>query len=397
MTSKHTSSEQKTSYHEDEVDIALAIAVLRQRKRLFLIIPSIFVALAVIVSLLMPNVYMSSTKLLPPQQQQSGAAALLSQLGSISSVTSAVGLKNSGDLFIGMLKSRTVADNLIAQFDLKKRYETDSQEKARKELLENTTITEGKDGLITIAVEDKDQQLVAKLANAYTQQLMNLTKVLAVTQSAQRRLFYEQQLSTAKDNLAQAELNLKSKIAESGIVNVTGESRAIVETVSRMRAQISAKEIQLRAMGAYLTSQNPEYKRVEQELASTKIELARLENGVNGTTALNSKGNSSGMESTRLLRDVKYYETLYEMLAKQYEVARLDEANEPTVIQVLDSAVTPEKKYKPRRTLIVIGAGIFGVFAAFIYVLFLEMVSRVRAIAAHAESLEARRIKPSMQ
>lgn len=387
MISKNTNSEQKTSYHEDEINIALAVAVLKRHKRSFLISPCIFVVLAVIVSLLLPNVYMSSTKLLPPQQQQSGAAALLSQLGSISSVTSAVGLKNSGDLFIGMLKSRTVADNLIAQFDLKKKYETDSQETARKLLKENTTITEGKDGLITIEVEDEDKQLVAKLANAYTQQLMNLTKVLAVTQSAQRRLFYEQQLSTAKDNLTQAELSLKAKITQSGIVNVTGESRAIIETVSRMRAQISAKEIQLRALGSYLTSQNPEYKRVEQELASTKVELAKLENGVDGATTSSSKG-AAGMESTKLLRDVKYYEMLYEMLAKQYEVARLDEANEPTVIQVLDSAVEPEKKYKPRRTLIVIGAGIFSLFAAFMYVLFKEMVLRMRVIIARADKLE---------
>lgn len=355
---------QQTAAEPGELGLIDLLITLARHKKIVIGIPVAAAVISVAISLMLPNIYQSSAKLLPPQQPQSGAAALLSQLGGFAGMAAGVsGLKNPNDLYIGMLKSRTIADKVIAEFDLKKVYETDSQEKARKKLEDRTVISTGKDGLITIDVEDESPQRVSKIANAYVSQLTELTKVMAITEASQRRVFYERQLEAAKDNLAKAEAALKGALDTHGVISVDADSRAILETVGRIRAQISAKEVQLRSMGSFVTSNNPDYKRVEEELASLRAELSRLENGrpANGAT---DNAKPVGLENIKVLRDVKYYQMLYELLAKQYEVARLDEAKDPAIIQVLDSAIVPEKKAKPKRSLIVLFSTLFGFILA---------------------------------
>ena len=252
---------------------------------------------------------------------------------------------------------------MIAQFQLKKAYDTDSSEKARKRLAANTSIIAGKDGLITITVEDESQKVVAPLANAYVRELVGLTKVLAVSEAARRRLFFERQLDLSKNNLANAEMTLKRSLDTNGVISVDNDSRAIVETVGRLRAQISAKEIQLSAMGAFVTTSNPEYMRAREEISSARAELSTLENG-RGEAAVPATASGgqrqSGLENIKILRDVKYHQMLYELLAKQYEVARLDEAKDATIIQVLDPAAEPERNIKPRRLMIILLSGFLG-------------------------------------
>jgi uncharacterized protein involved in exopolysaccharide biosynthesis len=335
-----------------EVDvIGLMIAVAKHKKKIAAVTLSAAV-LSVLVSLVLPPSYQASTKLLPPQQAQSSASLLLSQLGGLAGAAGAGGgLKNPNDLYIGILQSRTLADRIISQFNLKKVYETESQETARKRLEADTKITGGKEGLITIEVEAADKKLVAPLANAYVSQLFELMKTLAVTDASQRRLFYERQLAATRDNLAKAETVLKKTMDAEGMVSVDAESRAILETVARLKAQASAKEIQLTAMRAFLTPANPEYRRAEEELSGMRAELAKLENG-SGNPA-DGADKAGGLKNITLLRELKYQQTLYETLAKQYEVARLDEAKDPPMIQVLDPAVEPERKAKPRRAIIV--------------------------------------------
>jgi uncharacterized protein involved in exopolysaccharide biosynthesis len=215
-------------------------------------------------------------------------------------------------------------------------------------------------------VEDKDQKLVARLANSYVTELLGLTKVIAVTEAGQRRMFFERQLEQAKDNLTKSEVSLKGALDRRGVISVAGESRAIVETVGRLRAQVSAKEIQLSSMRAFVTATNPDYKRVEEELISLRGELSKLENGRNPSAEdpAEPAGKPSGIENIKLLRDVKYYEMLYELLAKQYEVARLDEAKDTSVVQVLDPAIEPERKEKPHRGLIVALSAMTALLAA---------------------------------
>lgn len=346
------------------IDILLVLA---RNKKLVISLPIIAALGAAAISFVLPETYKAKTQLLPPQQAQSGASALLSQLGgTVGALAGAAGLKNPNELYVGMLKSRTVSDALVKRFDLQKVYDVKSKEKARTILEGNSNILAGKDGLITIDVEDEDKKLVAQIANGYVTELMNLTKVLAVTEASQRRLFFERQLEQSKDNLAKAEMALKGALDTHGVISVDAESRGIVETVGRLRAQISAKEIQISAMKAFVTVNNPDFKRAQEELSSLRMELSRLENGRPAMANESTDGASKqvGLENIKILRDVKYYQMLYELLAKQYEMARLDEAKDTAMIQVLDPALEPERKFKPKRMILTLLGAVLGFLAA---------------------------------
>lgn len=370
---------QNTSAGEgSELSFIDLLIVLARYKRMLVMSVVLAASLAAGVSYLLPAIYVANVKLLPPQQQQSGAAALLSQLGGAAGLAAGVaGIKNPNDVYIGMLTSRTIADRLVAKFDLKKVYETSSPEEARMFLARNTMITVGKDGLISLEVEDRDRERVALLANAYVDELQHLTKNLALTEASQRRLFFEQQFELAKNRLARAEVALKQALGKGGVISVDAESAAIVQTGARLRAQISAKEIELESMKAFVTPNNPEYRRTEEALNSLRNELLKLENGRESEVRDNA-GAAGGFENIKLLRDVKYYQTLYEVLAKQYEFARLDEAKDHAVVQVLDPAVVPERRARPKRALIVVMASLAAIFACFAVIFVAEVKRRTK-------------------
>lgn len=366
-----------TSSASDGITMVDLMIVLVKRKKLIIGFPLIVALIAAAISLALPNVYSASTKLLPPQQSQSGTSALLAQLGGAAGLAAGMaGMKNPSDLYIGILKSRTVADKLISRFDLKKKYDLESQEKARSRLVAHTQVVAGKDGMITIEVEDEDQRFVAELANGYVDELQRLTRILAVTEASQRRVFFERQLEAAKDNLAKVEMSLKGALDAGGVISVDTETRTILETAARVKAQVSAKEIQLDSMRAFVTAQHPEFRRTVEELSSLRNELAKLEGGRAGP-ARSRASDRAGLENIQLMRDLKYYEMLYEILAKQYEAARLDEAKEPSLIQVLDPAVEPERKVKPKRAMIVVMWALFALFAAFGWAFLLDVRERL--------------------
>lgn len=360
-----------------QIGLVDLLIILAKYKKLIIGFPVIVAIASAVLSFVLPNVYKASVKLLPPQQQSS-ATAMLSQLGGVAGLAAVGvgGLKNPNDLYIAMLKSRTVADRMIEQFNLKKAYDTESLENARRHLAANTVISSGKDNLITIDVEDEDQKRVATIANTYVNELLRLTRLLAVTEASQRRMFFERELEVAKNNLSKAEVSLKSAIDTRGVISVDAESRAIVETMASLKAKISVKEIQLNAMRAFITNTHPDFQRAEEELKSLRSELSKLENG-RGVSGEAGTDTPVGLENIKILRDVKYYQMLYELLAKQYEVARLDEAKDPSIIQVLDPAVEPERKIKPKRTIIVLLSSVIAFFVAFIWAFWSEMRQRL--------------------
>jgi uncharacterized protein involved in exopolysaccharide biosynthesis len=390
QTTEHKLEAKSNTNAINLLDLMIALA---KHKRAILGVPVLVGALSVGLSFALPNVYKATTKLLPPQQAQSGAAALLSQLGGVAGMAAgASGLKNPNEMYVAMLRSRTVADKLISQFDLKKVYDTDSQEKARKNLEDNTAISTGKDGLITIEVEDKNEKQVARIANAYVEQLLQLTRSLALTEASQRRVFFEHQLEQAKNNLAGAEVRLKGALEERGVISVDTESRVVVETVAKVRAQISAKEVELNSMRAFVTESHPEFRRVEEELASLRAQLSTLENGRQGVgKSSTSDAKQGGFENIKLLRDLKYYQMLYELLAKQYEVARLDEAKDPSIIQVLDPALDPERKFKPKRIIILVLSTMIAFIGTVFWAIFREM--RIRAMRSPDEAAQWNELK----
>ena len=382
---------------EDEVSLLDLLIVLAKHKRIVLGVPFVVGIAAAIVSLLMPNIYTGTTRILPPQQSASAATALLNQLGGAAGVLAggtggALGIRNPNDLYVGMLKSRTVADNLITRFSLNKVYEEELQSSTRNSLQSKTTITAGRDGIITIEVDDKDSKRAAELANAYTDELMRLTKVLAVTEASQRRLFFERQLLQVKDNLTVAEIAARQGLQKGGLAQVDAQGRSMIEVTARLRAQISVKEVQIGSMRTFAAEGNPELQRTQQELEALRRELARVE-GSSPIAAIGRGETSggSGLDNLGRLRDVKYYEFLYELLAKQYELAKIDEAKDATIIQVMDQAIEPDRKSKPRRTQIVLISAIAALFVSILWAFGREAATRARADPQRASRLESLR------
>lgn len=378
MTTLNQGQPAQINDDEDGIGLMDILLILAKHKKKLLLYPVGFGIAGLLVSLALPSVFKANTKILPPQQSQSTASAMLSQLGGLAGgAGAALGIKNPNDLYLGMLKSRAITDKLIQRFDLQKRYESKFLENARTELEANSAIASGKDNIISIDVEDKDPKLAAAIANAYVEELAALTGKFALTEASQRRMFFEKQLELTKGKMISAEMSLANGMSSKGMFSIDAQSKAVLETVAKLRAGISAKEIQLKSMQAFVTPNNNEYKRANQELLGMQQELAKLENGNQAATApeaVNPK--DGGFSNVQTLRDVKYYQMLYELLAKQYEVARLDEAKDAPLIQVLDKAVEPERKFKPKRAVITIAAGFFGLILAFIIAFVSEAVSR---------------------
>lgn len=359
---------------DDDISVLDILIVLAKHKKLILGLPLLAAVIAAGITLMMPKWYTATAKILPPQQGQSNAVAILGQIGVLAGgATQALGIKNPNDVFVAMLKSRTVADSLIEKFDLKTIYDKEFMTDVRKSLANNTSIVSGKDGVIVIEVDDKDPKRAAGLANAYVSQLELLTLDLAVSEAGKRRVFFEKQLQKVKEELTGAEVELQKLQEASGIINPAGQAGLSVAAAAGLRAQITAKEVQIGTIRAFAAEQNPDLFRTESELAALRRELARMQrdSGSEKGDVLVSIGKApkASLEYIKKFRDVKYYETLFELMAKQYELAKIDEAKDATLIQVLDQAIQPERKSRPKRLLIVLltalVAGLLTVFLAF--------------------------------
>lgn len=349
---------------DDEISLLDLAIVLAKHKWLILGLPAIVAVLAIIVTLMMTPQFTATAKMLPPEKSQ-GASALMAQLGGLAG--GAAGIKNPNDLYIGMLKSRTLQDAMIKRFDLMKLWDAELESSARLRLDGMSTITSGKDSIITIEVTDEDPKRAAEMANAYIDELYKLTKSIATTEASRRRLFFEQQFQLAKEQLAKAEMAARQGLEKGGIVKVDDQGRTMVETSARLRGQITVKEVQIGAMQSFAAPGNPELRMAQQELAVLNNELARTE-GANAGKAKNGHPQGvQGFENLNLLRDLKYFETIYELLARQYEMAKLDEAKDSAIIQVMDIAIPPDRKSKPKRAMIVIIATLAAGFVAILF------------------------------
>jgi uncharacterized protein involved in exopolysaccharide biosynthesis len=381
---------------EEEISLLDILIVIVQYRRLILKIAAYTVVGAVIVSLLLPIRYTATTSILPPQQTSSAGSALMAQLGNLSSVASlaggSLGLKNPNDLQVAMLKSRTVEDSMLDRFHLVQLFDVKQRSDARKKLENVVDIDSGaKDGLIRISVTDKNPQRAAEMANGYVEEFKRLSAGLAVTEASQRRLFFEQQLAQAKDNLANAEENLKRTGQKTGLIQLDSQMRATIELVAELRGEIAAKEVQINGMRSFATGENPELQLAEQQLAGLRSQAEKMgAASEDASNALIPRGGvqEAGIEYIRKLRDVKYFETIFDLLARQYEIAKVDEARQGATVQVVDRAIVPDRRSSPRRTLIVLGAAVLGLFLGLAWAFAREGMLRLSNNPAEHSRLE---------
>jgi uncharacterized protein involved in exopolysaccharide biosynthesis len=376
--------------NDDEGSFIDILIVLAKRKLLVVGFPAVAAAVAASITLLLPDYYTGVAKILPPQQTPA-TSSVIAQLGNLAGLAGgagAAGLKNPNDLYVGMLRSRSVADSLIQRFDLNGRYDEKYQSLTRKRLERETTITAGKDGIITIQVDDRDPKRAADLANGYVHELFKLTKVLAVTEASQRRLFFERQLEQAKESLAKSEALTRRALDKGGLVLVEGQGRVMAETSARLRAEITVKEIQIGAMRTFASDRNPDLQRTQQQAEVLKRELARVEGTGAATSVSSEEVNGKGIENLRLLREMRYNEVTYELLAKQYEIAKIDEAKDSAIVQVMDPAIEPDRSSKPARVHIVLLCTLLAAFVAGVWAFALEARTRNTACNERWEILK---------
>lgn len=350
------------------IDLALIVA---ENLRLLIIVPLAAGLIGLGNGYLTPPTYTATTRILLPLQQQSPSAALAAQLGVIAGLAGAPGARSASEQYVSFLKSGPVLDGMIERFKLKDLWKVQYRVDARRKLEGVTKISAGaRDGIISIDVDDQDPKRAADMANGYVEELRNLLANLAVTEPAQRRLFYETQLKQAKDNLNKSEIALR----ESGVSSVILRTMApnTLGVIADLRARITVQELRLASMRVSMTDSNPEFRVVLQELAALRAELSKVER------ANPAKPDGDGGQYIAKFREFKYHETLLELLVKQYGLAQLDEAREGAIIQVLDVALPPERKSKPNKAQM----AVFTTLATFfIVVLFVFMRHGIRSIA----------------
>jgi tyrosine-protein kinase Etk/Wzc len=385
----------------NEVSLLDITVLLVRHKRFILRFVLGAAVLAVLFALLLPVSYEAKVVLLPPSGQNSSmASALLGQLGglgalgSLSSFAGGLGMKTPTDMYVSLLKSRTVEDATIQRFGLMSEYRLKRMSDTRKTFERHTNVVAGsKDGLISITVEDHNAKRAAELANGYVEEFRKLSASLAITEAARRRMFFEQQLEPAKEELAAAEEAMRKTQQSTGVLQIDSQARALIESTALLRAQVVAKQVQVQGMRSFATEDNPDLVLAKQQLTALESQLEHLAASQHdtGSDIVLSKGRvtQAGMEYLRHYRDLKYHETVYELLTKELEIAKLDEAREGEIVQVVDAAVPPDKKSSPHRTLIVIGMTILAFFAAVFWIVVRQALRRAFGLPENRERLEA--------
>ena len=344
---------------DDEISLLDLLQVIVDNLRLLVLGPLVCGLAALGYSFTIPPTYTAKTQFLPPQQQQSAAASMLASLGALGGLAgAAAGIKSPADQYLAFMKSVSVQDTLIERFKLTEKYEAKLKTDARMALSGSVRIGSGKDGLISVEVDDKDPKFAAALANAHVEELRNLLGRLAITEAQQRRMFFEKQLQITKKNLTTAEYELKSSGINSSVLKSSPSSA--IEAVARLKAGISVQEVKLGSMRNYLTESAPEFKSALSELASLKTQLARAEK--------EEPAPQGSSDYVARYREFKYQETMFELFAKQFELAKVDESREGAVIQVLDFAEPPERKAKPNKAIIAIITSLASGFALLLFV-----------------------------
>lgn len=355
------------------------LIILAKRRRFILTVTLGIAVITAIITLLLPKRYTAATSILPPQQSANGAA-LLSQLagvggGGFSALAgSAFSMRSQIDVYVAMFRSRTVEDAMIRRFNLMKTYRVKRMSDARKVFENRSTAVAGlKDGVIRITVDGPTPDEAAAMATAYVEEFRKLAAHVATSEAGQRRMFFDRQLEEAKDNLSNAEQDLKKTELTTGLIQPDSQSRAMIESAAAIQGEITAKTVQMQAISSFATEDNPQMVVLKNQLSALRAQLSRLTGSTGNESDLfvpKGKIPEAALDYIRKYREVKYREVVFQAIASQDQLARLDEAKQGTEFQIIDPATPPDKRSFPQRTILVILftllAFIFACFAALI-------------------------------
>jgi capsule polysaccharide export protein KpsE/RkpR len=375
--------------------LPLVIRVAIQRRKLVCMIALVIVVLGCAVALLLPTRYMATTVILPPQQGGSAGAAMMAQLNSLGAMAGvgagALGIKNPNDMQVALLKSRTVEDAMVVRFHLQELYHTKYLSSARKRLEKKAYFDNGlKDGLIRLSVVDPDPRRAAEMANGWVEEYRRFTATLAVNEASGRKLFFERQVADARENLARAEEEMKQTEQRTGVMELDGQAHAMIAAAAMLRAQVTAKQVEIQAMRQFAADENPDLERARQELSSLEAQLAVMDvdhdRRSGDLVAPRGKVTQAGLEYERALREVKYRETIVGLMMRLYEMARVDEARQGALAQVVDAAAIPDRPVSLFRIWIVLATLLVSLPLAMALALSAEALAALRALRRRAGS-----------
>jgi tyrosine-protein kinase Etk/Wzc len=360
--------------------------ILRYRKFIGYLVGVTFF-LSIIVSLLLPKMYIATVRILPPRENSSGLSSLLARAdGPLSGLAgNLVGSKTPAALYVGILNSRSVAEGLNKKFNLKELYDLKYIEDVYLKLADRSTIEiSKKDQIISVSVNDRDPQRAADMANAYADMLDQINRKLNITQGKRKRIFLEDRLKKVRADLEKAEMDLKDFQEQHHLVSIEEQAKVAIEGAAEIKGQIIAAETELEVFKQFGTERQIEAVKLNAKIEELQKQLDIFEQGDKsntGSSKPSKKGEGSnfyipfgelprlGLQLMRLTREAKIQGKLFELLTAQFEMAQIEEAKDMDTIQVLDRAVPPEKKISPNRSRIVITATILMFFIAAIIVI----------------------------
>jgi len=396
---------------DDEINFMDILLVIAKYNRFIMAFTAVSIVLALIYVMLQPFSYTAKTVILPPQPKtESSVNALLGSLGGIGGLTvgGTLGLKNPSDMFVGMLKSRTLADQLVIKLGLQKLYKAKNLTEARRALENSTKITAGKDGFISVEYTSSDPKLAALIANTYVSELDKLNSTVALSEAAKRRLFYEKQIKLASVSLSQAETAMKQTQRKTGWYEFGGldnslmpggggggggggarVNASVLAKAEELRAQITIIDVDLASMRRYMTEQNPTYMQAHATLAALKAKLIKLEGSpieADVKVPVN-KLPDIGFAYIHQLRQLKFQQTLFELYTKQFEIAKMDEAKESPLVQVVDKALPPEERSWPKRAQMMVIATILALVISIMLAFIMNALDTAKQNPTSAERL----------
>ena len=400
--------------------------LLWSQRRFLLRATSVGLLASALTAFLIPKSYTSTAQLMPPDQQSTSALAMMAGMaakagGGLGAMAGdLLGIKSSGALFVGVLRSQTAQDRLIQQFDLKKVYGKRLVMDARKKLDENTSISEDrKSGIISISVTDHESQRSAALANAYVDQLNSLVAELSTSSAHRERIFLEERLKVAKHDLDDAVNQLAQFSSKNNTLDIQQEGKAMLDAAGTIAGQLIAAESQLEGLRQIYTDNNSRVRAMQGRVSELRRQLEKL-GGVQNNAGRNyskttlAKGQAAhpapgqaadpplgqagdppadqsadqaavqsgsmpyptikslpllGAKYSDYYRRAKIQETVFELLTQQYELAKVQEAKETPSVKVLDPATVPEKKSFPPRFLIVFLGSALALSVSVVWVL----------------------------
>lgn len=381
---------------EIRMDFLSVLVILAKTKRRVMLMTAGGLALGIILSFVLKPTYTATATILPPQQSTSAAGALLGQGGGLSGAASLgggmLGLKSPADMYIGILESRTVADNVIATCHLRQRYKTKTLVDTETSLQRHTTFESGKDNLIHLSVKDTDPNAASDIANAYLDQLYDLNSKLETSEASQRISFYDRRLADEKRALSDAEEALRNTQQKTGVIQFGGQAASIINAIAQARAELASRQVALQSMETYATENNPDVIQLRTEIAALKSHVAELEKSQQSVKPGELQIPAGQLPEAALLyerqaRELKYHETLFDLLTKQSEAAKLDEAKSAPILQIVDHAIPPDRKSGPSRTLLSLAFAAFGFLLALTWGLVELLIERLRRVPEQAQKL----------